>query len=105
MPFFIAMPQAESSQYKKYHCPTTAKTSKGVPGAMPPPASPLPLPDSKRQFLSSLLEVLVRQLAWPEDVDWEAPGAEDLDPDDDMAQFQRVRTVDLIPGMCQLHAC
>jgi exportin-T len=62
-------------------------------GAMPPPSNPLPLPASKRQFLSSLLDVLVRQLAWPQDADWEAPGTEDPDPGDDMAMFQNLRIV------------
>lgn len=60
---------------------------------MPPPANPLPLPDAKRQFLSSLLDILVRQLAWPEDADWETPGTEDPDPDDDMAKFSQLRIV------------
>lgn len=67
---------------------------------MPPPATPLPLPDSKRQFLSSLLEVLIRQLAWPEDADWEAPGAEDPDPEDDLAQFQTLRVVSCLRSPC-----
>ena len=60
---------------------------------MPPPANPIPLPPAKRQFLSSLLDVLVRQLAWPQDADWEAPGTEDPDPGDDMAMFQNLRIV------------
>lgn len=60
---------------------------------MPPPANPIPLPPAKRQFLSSLLDVLVRQLAWPHDADWEAPGTEDPDPGDDMAMFQALRIV------------
>jgi hypothetical protein len=60
---------------------------------MPPPANPIPLPPAKRQFLSSILDVLVRQLAWPQDADWEAPGTEDPDPGDDMAMFQNLRIV------------
>jgi hypothetical protein len=66
---------------------------------MPPPANPIPLPPAKRQFLSSLLDVLVRQLAWPQDADWEAPGTEDPDPGDDMAMFQNLRIVSF-RGLC-----
>lgn len=60
---------------------------------MPPPANPLPLPDAKRQFLTQLLDILVRQLAWPEDADWETPGTEDPDPEDDMFKFAQLRIV------------
>jgi hypothetical protein len=67
---------------------------------MPPPANPIPLPPAKRQFLSSLLDVLVRQLAWPQDADWEAPGTEDPDPGDDMAMFQNLRIVSFRGLMC-----
>lgn len=80
-------------QYKKVY---VSKAVQGPPvrGVMPPPPPPMPpLPDSKRQFLSSLLDVLIRKLAWPDDAEWEAPGGEDPDPGDDLAVFQQLRIV------------
>ena len=94
--------QELTGQYKKYHCAPTSRSSKATPGAMPPPANPIPLPPAKRQFLSSLLDVLVRQLAWPHDADWEAPGTEDPDPGDDMAMFQNLRIVNSSPCSLKL---
>jgi hypothetical protein len=61
---------------------------------MPPPPQPTtPLTEERRNFLSSLLDICVRQLAWPDDAEWEAPGGEDPDPDDDMAKFWTLRMV------------
>ena len=59
----------------------------------PPPAPPAPIPTEKRQIMSSLLDVSVRQLAWPEDADWEAPTGDEPDPDDEVATFRIMRTV------------
>ncbi|BEJ16561.1 hypothetical protein CspHIS471_0511660 [Cutaneotrichosporon sp. HIS471] len=55
--------------FKKYVKPPAA-ASNGRTMAPPPP--PVPLPPGKREFLLSVLEVVVRQLEWPEDVEWEA---------------------------------
>ena len=64
---------------------------------MLPPAAPTgplqELPEERRQFLVALLDVSVRQLAWPDDAEWEAPTGEDLDPDDDLAMLQAKRLV------------
>lgn len=69
----------------------------------PPPVPGLPISDERRKFLTTLLDVCVRQLAWPDDAEWEVPGTEDPDPDDDMAKFWTLRMVrpsyvDLISG-------
>jgi exportin-T len=56
----------------------------------PPPA--LPLPAAKRQFLMSLLEVVVQQLEWAPDAEWEAPG-NDEEIDEDVAAFWAMRSV------------
>lgn len=79
-------------QYKKWH------STKGMPpaprGTMPPPApSPPPLTEDRRKFLSALLDLSVRQLAWPDDAEWEPPGGDEPDPDDDIAKFWQMRTV------------
>jgi exportin-T len=61
---------------------------------MPPPPLPLEaLPPDRRQFLATMLDILVRQLAWPEDAEWEAPGGDEPDPDDDVAIQRQLRTV------------
>ena len=63
---------------------------------LPPsePSAPLQeLPQERRDFLASLLDVSVRQLAWPEDAEWEAPTGEEPDPDDDLAMLQAKRIV------------
>ncbi|RXK35182.1 hypothetical protein M231_07553 [Tremella mesenterica] len=62
-------------------------------GTMPPPPPPMPpLPQDKRDFLASLLSILVRQLAWPDDAEWESPGS-DTDPDDDLSSFRYLRVM------------
>nr|ODN95651.1 exportin-T [Cryptococcus depauperatus CBS 7855] len=62
-----------------------------VPGQTASPSlGPLQLSSERRQFLASMLDVLIRQLAWPEDTDWEAPGNED-DTDEDIALFKNFR--------------
>lgn len=73
---------------------------------MPPPPPPMPpLPSDKRQFLASLLDVLIRQLAWPQNAEWEAPGGEDPDPGDDLALFQTLRTVRAGEDEADAQAC
>ncbi|WVF68493.1 hypothetical protein IAT40_003260 [Kwoniella sp. CBS 6097] len=75
--------------YKRIHKPPSIPPPKaGQPPPVQPP--PVPLPTERREFLSSMLDILVRQLAWPEDVDWEAPGGED-DSDDELALFRTFR--------------
>jgi hypothetical protein len=59
----------------------------------PPPSSPPPLTEDRRKFLSALLDISVRQLAWPDDAEWEPPGGDEPDPDDDMAKFWQMRSV------------
>lgn len=39
-----------------------------------------------------MLDILIRQLAWPEDTEWEAPGNED-ELDEDIAAFKNFRGV------------
>lgn len=60
-----------------------------------PPAQaarqPEPLPPNKRQFLLSVLEVVVRQLQWPADVDWELVTDGDMDTDEEIAAFYAMR--------------
>jgi exportin-T len=64
---------------------------------MLPPSTPnaalQPLSPERREFLVALLDVSVRQLAWPDNAEWEAPTGEDLDPDDDLAILQAKRLV------------
>jgi exportin-T len=61
-------------------------------GRAPPTVrQPDPLPANKRQFLLSVLEVVVRQLQWPSDVDWEIVQENDNDMDDDIAAFYAMR--------------
>lgn len=65
---------------------------------LPPsaPTGPLQaLSAERREFLVALLDVSVRQLAWPDDAEWEAPNGEDPDPDDDLAIQQAKRMVSL----------
>ena len=59
----------------------------------PPPSPPTPLSDHRRQFLSTLLDVSVRQLAWPDDAEWESRSSEEADLDDEIATFRLMRTV------------
>ena len=85
---------ADDEQYKKLHVskvvtPTNV-SKKNMP---PPPTPPLPVSTERRQFLSSLLDISVRQLAWREDAIWEAPTGEEPDPDDEIATFRTMRTV------------
>lgn len=62
-------------------------------GQAPSPPSSLPqLSPERRQFLASMLDILIRQLAWPEDTEWEAPGNED-ELDEDIAAFKNFRGV------------
>ena len=64
-------------------------------GTMAPPPPPVPqLPQDKRDFLASVLDILIRQLAWPDDAEWETPDCE-ADPDDELANFRLLRTVSL----------
>nr|XP_019009359.1 exportin-T [Kwoniella pini CBS 10737]OCF48140.1 exportin-T [Kwoniella pini CBS 10737] len=62
----------------------------GQPQPSTPPAT-IPLTPQRREFLSSMLDILIRQLAWPEDAEWEAPGTEE-DSNDDLASFLHFRT-------------
>ncbi|ORX37714.1 tRNA binding protein [Kockovaella imperatae] len=59
-------------------------------GQMPPP--PKPLSPETRSLMSTILDTSLRKLAWPTDSDWEAPTADEPDPDDDLAQIRLVRT-------------
>nr|XP_019043552.1 exportin-T [Kwoniella bestiolae CBS 10118]OCF22482.1 exportin-T [Kwoniella bestiolae CBS 10118] len=56
----------------------------------PAPSPPPPLTPQRREFLASMLDILIRQLAWPDDAEWEAPGS-DEDSDDEMALFRTFR--------------
>ncbi|WRT69690.1 uncharacterized protein IL334_006680 [Kwoniella shivajii] len=76
--------------YKRIYKPPLAPPP--VKG-QPPPAvqsPPPPLSPERRQFLASMLDILIRQLAWPEEAEWEAPGNEE-DSDDEMALFRSFR--------------
>lgn len=64
---------------------------------LPPPTPPQDIPEARRGFLSALLDVCVRQLAWPANADWEAPTGEEPDPDDDLALLQAKRLVSSLP--------
>ncbi|WWC65824.1 uncharacterized protein I303_108446 [Kwoniella dejecticola CBS 10117] len=77
--------------YKRIHkAPAMPPPTKGQPHP-PPPAPATPLTPQRREFLASMLDILIRQLAWPEDAEWEAPGSEE-DPDDALASFLHFRT-------------
>ncbi|WWC73701.1 exportin-T [Kwoniella pini CBS 10737] len=77
--------------YKRiYKPPTMPPPTKGQPQPSTPPAT-IPLTPQRREFLSSMLDILIRQLAWPEDAEWEAPGTEE-DSNDDLASFLHFRT-------------
>lgn len=79
------------AKYKKWHVPKMLPPVKG--GMRPPPSPSLPVSPERRKFLAALLDVCVRQLAWPDDADWEAPGGEEPDPDDDLDKFWTLRMV------------
>lgn len=49
------------------------------------------MPANKRQFLLSVLEVVVRQLQWPADAEWEIVQESDPDTDEDIAAFCAMR--------------
>ncbi|WVQ79178.1 exportin-T [Cryptococcus sp. DSM 104549] len=74
--------------YKRIYKPPNPTVKPGQ-APSPPPAPPVLTPE-RRQFLASTLDVLIRQLAWPEDVDWEAPGNEE-DLDDEVVAFKNFR--------------
>ncbi|ODO00845.1 exportin-T [Cryptococcus wingfieldii CBS 7118] len=74
--------------YKRMFRPAAPATKPGQP-----PSPPLPVPElspERRQFLAAMLDILIRQLAWPEDMEWEAPGNED-DTDEEVAAFKHFR--------------
>lgn len=71
-------------QFKRAHLPSAK-------GKMAPPSDPEPLPPERRQLLAALLDVLVQQLAWPKDAEWELPI--DEDEDDEVAIVQNKRMV------------
>ncbi|WVQ66052.1 uncharacterized protein L199_004230 [Kwoniella botswanensis] len=73
--------------YKPPAMPPPAKAGQPQP---PTPSPPPPLTPQRREFLASMLDILIRQLAWPEDAEWEAPGSEE-DSDDEMALFRTFR--------------
>ncbi|KAK6908461.1 hypothetical protein I203_102463 [Kwoniella mangroviensis CBS 8507] len=73
--------------YKPPVMPPPAKAGQPQP---PAPSPPPPLTPQRREFLASMLDILIRQLAWPEDAEWEAPGNEE-DSDDEMALFRTFR--------------
>lgn len=58
----------------------------------PPPVALRQLPEDRRRFLASLLDVCVRRLAWPDDAEWEAPTGEEPDVDDEAAAMRLMRT-------------
>ena len=58
---------------------------------MPPP--PKPLSAETRQLMSTVLDISLRQLAWPADFEWEVPSSEEPDPDDETARLQLMRSV------------
>ena len=41
--------------------------------------------------MTSILDISLRQLAWPTDAEWQAPTGEEPDPDDELAQMRLVR--------------
>lgn len=74
--------------YKRYIKPAQPAQTNGK--AQQPVPSPVPLPPGKRQFLLSVLEVVVKQLEWPEDVDWEIV-QDEQDADDAVLAFYAMR--------------
>ncbi|KIR29357.1 exportin-T [Cryptococcus deuterogattii LA55] len=74
--------------YKRLYKPPNPSTKAGQ--APSPPSSLPQLSPERRQFLASMLDILIRQLAWPEDTEWEAPGNED-ELDEDIAAFKNFR--------------
>lgn len=80
-----------TSQFKKYKPAPQAPMRNG--GSAPAQAvrEPDPLPPNKRQFLLSVLEVVVRQLEWPADAEWEIVQENDPDTDDEIAAFYAMR--------------
>ena len=78
------------SIYKRLHVPKSAVLRPGK-NQVPSPSVPVQeLPAERRAFLAELLDVSVRQLAWPADAEWEAP-SDDPDPEDDLAMLQAKR--------------
>ncbi|TXT13691.1 hypothetical protein VHUM_01058 [Vanrija humicola] len=75
--------------FKKYMKPGNPAQPNGNKVAVPPPAA-IPLPPAKRQFLLNVLEVVVRQLEWPEDLEWEI-AQDDADTDEEVAAFFAMR--------------
>lgn len=76
-----------TQQFKKY-VKTPSAPSNGRTMAPPPP--PVPLPPGKREFLLSVLEVVVRQLEWPEDTEWECV-QDETDSDEGVEAFCAMR--------------
>ncbi|WWD20310.1 exportin-T [Kwoniella shandongensis] len=75
--------------YKRIYKPPMPPPVK--PGEQPGRSiTPPPLSPERRQFLASMLDVLIRQLAWPEEAEWEAPGNED-ESDEEIAAFRNFR--------------
>ncbi|KAL1411126.1 pre-tRNA nuclear export protein [Vanrija albida] len=75
--------------FKKYMKPPNPAQPNGNRAAAPP-VTAIPLPPAKRQFLLNVLEVVVRQLEWPEDVEWEV-AQDDTDADEEVAAFYAMR--------------
>lgn len=78
--------------YKRYIKPAQPQQQQtnGRPGSSQPAPAPVPLPPGKRQFLLSVLEVVVKQLEWPEDVDWEIV-QDEQDADEAVLAFYAMR--------------
>lgn len=84
---------ADEAQYKKYNKkqPPQPNTASAI---VPPPPTTVPLPDDKRRFLLSLLQVLITQLEWPEDAEWAVAEIEGPDTDlDEAGLFWKMRRV------------
>ncbi|WVR08059.1 hypothetical protein IAU60_005105 [Kwoniella sp. DSM 27419] len=76
--------------YKRIHkVPSVPPPTKAGAPAPPVPLA-TPLSSERRSFLASMLDVLIRQLAWPEEAEWEAPGTEE-DSDEETALFRNFR--------------
>ncbi|KAL7425109.1 pre-tRNA nuclear export protein [Cryptotrichosporon argae] len=75
--------------FRRYSKPSAPATN-GKSGTMAPPPIPIPLPLAKQQLVRSLLEVVVRQLEWPADTDWE-PLPDDVTENDEVATFYTMR--------------
>lgn len=58
---------------------------------MAPPPAPAPLPPGKREFLFSVLDVVVRQLEWPADAEWEIV-QDESDADEEVVAFCAMRS-------------